>query len=68
MSLILCFLFLFGIKILNFFSLLLEFRSPSLSMNRLFSSPSPSKKGFIVVNYIYSKINSNKIPKAYFKP
>jgi hypothetical protein len=37
-------------------------------MNRLFSNPSPSKKGFIVVNYIYTKINSNKIPKAYFKP
>ena len=37
-------------------------------MNRLFSSPSPSKKGFIIVNYIYSKINFNKIPRTYFKP
>ena len=69
MSLILCFLFLFGIKILNFFSLLLELKSPILSMNSLFSSPStPSKKGFILVNYIHSKINSNKIPRTYFKP
>ncbi len=71
MNLNLCFLFLFGIKIINFFSLLLELKSTSLSKNsknRLFSSPSPSKKGFIVINYIHSKINSNKIPRAYFRP
>ena len=47
----------------------------SPSRNRLFRSPSPSRKGFnnspykgfIMVNNIHSEINFNKIPATYFK-
>ena len=60
-------LFLFGLDKYFFFVI----SSPSLSRNRLFWSPGPSRqgsskslyKGFIVVN----KIDFNKIPTAYFK-
>jgi hypothetical protein len=62
-------LFLFGLEVLKYFFFVIS--SPSLSRNRLFWSPSPSRegsskslyKGFIVVN----KIDFNKIPTAYFK-
>ena len=60
-------LFLFALDKYFFFVI----SSSSLSRNRLFWSPGPSRegsskslyKGFIVVN----KIDFNKIPTAYFK-